>query len=66
MLIQSCVVPSLDCLLLMIVLRTNVEGVLGQCVFSRLVGMTVYIITKHDHLEDNRPFGVRQNKCCLT
>jgi len=48
----------------MMVLRTNVEGVLGQCFLSRLVGKTVYIITKHDHLVDNRAFGVRQNKCC--
>jgi hypothetical protein len=48
----------------MIVLRTNVEGVLGQCVLSRLMGITVYIVTKHGHLVDNRAFGVRQNKCC--
>jgi hypothetical protein len=27
-------------------------------------GLTVYSITKHDHLVDIRAFGVRQNKCC--
>jgi hypothetical protein len=42
------------------------RDVVGECVLSRLVGIVVCVITKHDHLVDVRAFGVRQNNCCLT